>query len=278
MEQDLLALKSQLEGRVAEEVKKRMIGQRLLVQQAKMAAMGELLGIIAHQWKQPLAALSFVIGGFKRMSDKKELDFEKMEKLASQGKSLLGDLNTTLNDFRGFFRPEKNTTEFDIKVAIFESATLLSDSLKQNNIQLTLHCKRHQTTYLRKPDIKCCNQPTWKGVKNEFEQVIFNILSNARDAICERQRAGVIKSGCIEVEVDHLSEEIAHQIEIKIRDNGGGIPVEHLDKIFEPHFTTKADGHGSGIGLYLVKLVMENFGGKIFIHNVGPGAEFVIRL
>ncbi len=251
-EDALRKLNETLEERVAEELDKNREKDLLMIQQSRLAAMGEMIGNIAHQWRQPLNALALVLSNIKDAYQFNELNAGYLEQSVATGTRMIQKMSTTINDFRNFFLPDKEATEFSVLDQINEAISLVEASFKHSNIFI----------YLDAPeDIHLT------GFPNEYSQVLLNLLSNAKDAIIARG----VEQGRVEI----LVEQGAGQGVVLIRDNGGGVPEEILDKIFEPYFSTK---HlGTGIGLYMSKMIIErNMHGSIQVHNTGEGAEFVI--
>jgi signal transduction histidine kinase len=244
-----------LHNKVQQEVKKQRENEKLLIQQSKLAALGEMIGNIAHQWRQPISAISTIMMNIKWTAisagvDKKFLD-ERMEEANEQ----LEYMSRTIDDFRNFFKPDKAKSNFDMKNEIKKAYHILEESLKYHNINLQIAANSNIMVY---------------GYANEFSQVILNLLSNAKDVLIERD----IYNPKINIEVMQNDKEII----CKIFDNGGGIEENHLEKIFEPYFTTKSS-HGTGIGLYIAKEIIENhMNGKLHVENLQDGACFSISL
>ena len=189
----------------------------MLIQQSRQAAMGEMIGNIAHQWRQPLNALGLTIQKIKMYHDEDILTSQNLEKSVDKSKMLINKMSTTIDDFRDFFKTDKLKKEFNIKKAIDEVLNLIDGSLKNKNIQIDTSNVDEDIILL--------------GYKNELEQVLLNIINNAKDALVEHN----IKNPKIEIKV--LEEK--ENINIKIYDNAGGIHKDIINKIFEPYFTTK---------------------------------------
>ena len=239
-------------------VKKKLKFQEdILVQQSKMASMGEMIGNIAHQWRQPLNTLSLVIQKIKMYSDEDILTKKEIDKAVDKSKILINKMSSTIDDFRNFFKVDKAKKEFDISTAIDNTINLLDGSLKNSNILILKNYKDTNIIFL--------------GFINELEQVLLNIINNAKDALIENS----IKNSKINIKI--TKEQ--NNINIDIFDNAGGIPEDIKEKIFEPYFTTKEQGKGTGIGLYMSKMIIENnFNGKINVYNINDGANFKIIL
>lgn len=244
----------ELEKEIQEEVRKNREKDKLLFQQNKMAALGEMLGNISHQWRQPLMEISSL---FLPMEAKLHMDIslEKGEILESINKlnEITKYMSNTIDDFRDFFATDKEKIEFKLLDQINSTINIISGGLKANNIKLDIIIKKN---------------PTLIGYKNEYSQVLINIINNAKDILIERKR----KNPYIKISIYEEKENIITTIE----DNGGGIKVLPLEKIFDPFFTYEKIG-GSGLGLFMSKLIIEkNMNGKLSVENTLNGAIFKI--
>ena len=250
-------LNENLERKVEEEVSKRRDQEQLLILQSKLASMGEMIGNIAHQWRQPLNALGLILQNIKFSYDMEELDDEFMDKSIEKANSITTKMSTTIDDFRNFYVPNKSKELFILDEAIERTISLIDSTYKNYEIELI---KNNQ-----------CKDIRIFGYEGEFSQVILNILTNAKDALIEN---------CVEnkkVIIDVSQEN--NFINISIKDNAKGISLEIIDKIFEPYFSTKEEGKGSGIGLYMSKTIIENnMDGKIVVNNIENGVEFLIKI
>jgi len=245
---DTLSLK------VEQEVEKNLKKDKLLLQQSKLAAMGEMIGAIAHQWRQPLNTLAiklqFVVDDYEDgLVDKKYL-----ENHSSEGMKLVNFMSKTIDDFRNFFNIEKAKTTFDIKTKVLETTNILSSQLSKYDIKVEV----------------LGNTFDFYGHASEFQQVILNIVNNAKDALVEEE----IVNGVIKVDIKS-DKEYGYII---ISDNAGGIESSVYERIFEPYFTTKEQGKGTGLGLYMSKMIIEdNMQGELSAKNNKDGAEFMIK-
>ncbi len=246
-------LNETLEQRVSEEVAKNLAQEHLLIQQSRLAAMGEMVGNIAHQWRQPLNALGLLLANVKDANDFHELNTEMIDESVTTGQQLIQNMSNTIDDFRNFFRPNKAKQSFQPWDGIDKAIKLVAESFKVNGIEIVL--ERSEAT---------CEVI---GYPNEFSQVVLNALSNAKEAIVEKKRPGKVH---IQVETG------AGSATISIRDNGGGIPEDILPRVFDPYFTTKEKG--TGIGLYMSKMIMAHMDGDIVIRNIENGAEVLLTL
>lgn len=232
--------------------------EKILIQQSKMAMMGEMIGAIAHQWRQPLNSLGIMIQDVESSYEYGELDGEYIKSFRQKAMDKIHTMSKTIDDFRHFFSPNKKKEEFFIEDAIFESLNILDSQLKIHGINIVFDAgKNKKHSYV-------CH-------KNELKHVLLNILANAKDAILEKK----LRSSFIKISVDIVDDNLM----IKIEDSAGGIREDILNLIFDAHFTTKEEGKGTGIGLNMSKqIVEESMGGKISVSNTQNGAEFTVCL
>ncbi|MFT6818930.1 MAG: PAS domain S-box-containing protein [Myxococcota bacterium] len=253
-QQQLEELNRDLAIRVARGVDESRRKDQMMIVQSRHAGMGEMIGNIAHQWRQPLATLGMVLANLKAARECDELDEETMNRAIGKGNQLIQKMSTTINDFNNFFRPNKESIPFSARKQIIEAIALVASSFDDSNISIE---------YDRKANF------TLEGFPNEYSQVLLNLLSNAKSAI--------VSSGSTDGRVAIALESRAGFGCIILSDNGGGIPVESLDRIFEPYFSTKP--LGTGIGLYMSKMIVErSMKGSIVARNIEGGAEFTISV
>ena len=242
-----------LEHKVKEEIEKSRQKDKLLQQQSKLAAMGEMIGAIAHQWRQPLNALAIRIQNLEDDYEEGLIDRKFLNGFIKENMNIIKFMSKTIEDFRNFFAPSKEKQEFDVKTAIQKVVDIQKAQLTNHNIALEI-----------KGESFIIN-----GYESEFKQVILNIINNAKDAIIDDK----IENGKITVELNSSIKSI------KIKDNANGIPKEIKERIFEPYFTTKEEGKGTGIGLYMSKIIIEkNLGGTLELLDSDEGAVFEIRV
>ncbi|MFK5881793.1 MAG: ATP-binding protein [Sulfurospirillum sp.] len=243
---ELQELNRNLEIKIKQEVKKSREKDEIMFRQSRLAAMGEMIGNIAHQWRQPLNALGLIIQSFqtKRMLGV-ELDDKFIDNQVREGALLAENMSKTIDDFRNFFNPNKKRELFSIKSNIEKSAEILRVYFKKYSIDI---------------DIICVEDFKILGYPNEFSQVIVNLFSNSKDALIESNPD--IKL----IEVTICSDKMEGHIEVC--DNGGGIKEDVIDRIFEPYFTTKHKSAGTGIGLYMSEQIIEKqMGGEMVAQN-----------
>jgi len=254
--QELENLNTTLENKVKEELEKNREKEQLLVQKSKFIALGEMISNIAHQWRQPLSEISSILMYIKFKHSINKLDDKTMQVKAEEANKVLDYMSHTIDDFRNFFMPKKEKEEFYLYKVLDSVMRIVSSSLKSNKINVEINIDKNikLTTYL-----------------NEYEQVILNILKNAKDALIEKN----IKNPNIKITAYEESEYVV----LFIEDNAGGITVEPKGKIYEPYFTTKDGSNGTGIGLYMSKIIIDkNMKGKLRVRNTRHGAKFGIHV
>ncbi len=243
---ELEEINKNLEKRIKKAVEENRRKDKIMFQQSKLAAMGEMLQNIAHQWRQPLGSISLILQSIKLKNEMNKLTSEYIDKKTEEALILVDNMSKTIDDFKNFFRPDKTKKTFSIKECIYHSKQLVSHMLEKYKIQMDINIKKDITIL---------------GYKNELSHVCLNILNNAIDAL----KTSKVKDKKILIIVKKEKKDII----ISIIDNGGGIKEENLEKIFEPYFTTKLKDKGSGIGLYMAKQIIEkHMGGKIKAKNI----------
>ncbi|MEC8255722.1 MAG: ATP-binding protein, partial [SAR324 cluster bacterium] len=229
--------------------------QRQLVQSTKMAAVGEMLAMIAHQWRQPLSVIGMITSGLTLKVHMNKIDTaftDEIEKLQHQ----IRFLTRTIEDFRNFFRPNDKLESVQLGDIVTLTVKMFEPILNKSTIEV-------QTELIAVPPIRVH--------QGELQQVIMNLLKNAMDALVEKQpRLRQIKI--------RVGQTENHQI-LEVQDNAGGIDEEIIDRIFDPYFTTKGTLNGTGLGLYMSKLIVEeHLRGKLLVQNQDSGANFRIEL
>jgi PAS domain S-box-containing protein len=265
-------LNRMLEHKVAEEVKKNIEKDSIMMHQSRLAAMGAMISAIAHQWRQPLNALGLIIQDIKDADEYGELTKDYIDRSVKKSMNQIKFMSKTIDDFRNFFRPDKERQAFDIKLAAGDILSMLSAQLKSNNISYRLTCHEHNKTVEDFREIIPCDAFNIAGYPNEMKQVFMNIVNNAKDAILQRREEGLMPAGKKGLILFDFEKEGDKKV-IRITDNGGGIPQDIIDRIFDPYFTTKEQGRGTGIGLYMSKVIVEsNMGGRLSVRNFDGGA------
>jgi PAS domain S-box-containing protein len=253
---ELVELKKSLQNKVKKSVVEIREKEQLLLAQSRRAAMGEMIGNIAHQWRQPLSAVAAIVQDLEDAYDYNELDKEYLENSIEKSMEQLEYMSRTIDDFRNFFKPNNCKKEFSIKESMEKGVGFLEKSFFNNGIKLELNI-----------DDDCI----FSGFPNQFSQVILNILNNAKDALLENLKTDRNLS------IDCYKKN--DKIHIEISDNAGGINPEYINKIFDPYFSTKEQGKGTGVGLYMAKVIIEkHMNGSISATNTAEGAKFIITL
>ena len=226
----------------------------ILIQQNKLVSMGEMIANIAHQWRQPLNTLSLVLQKLQLYYKEDLLDTEKMDQSIYEAMELIHGMSETIEDFRNFFKPAKAIEEFSLEDAIEKSYIIIKPVLEKNNITLTINVPHRYFI---------------KGYKNEFFQVILNLLNNAVEALIMDN----IKVPIICINVWNNADDIV----IEVYDNANGIKGEDLDRLFDPYFTTKESG--TGLGLYMSRIIIEeHMHGELSVKSNYLGTTFLIKL
>ena len=227
-----------------------------LIQQGRLAALGEMINNIAHQWRQPLNNIGLIIQNLQFSFDSGNITHEELKKEIDTAMDVIMHMSRTIDDFRNFFREDKQKREFQIGTTIHNTLKFISATLSNQDIQV---------------DFEDDGGTIANGYQNEYAQVLLNILSNSRSACIERS----ITEPSIHIRV---TSENGRSV-VCIRDNCGGIDETILPKIFDPYFTTRSPDKGTGIGLYMSKVIIEqNMNGSLTARNTGDGAEFRIEV
>lgn len=287
-----------LQKTITEQIEQSRKKDQIMYQQARLASMGEMIQNIAHQWRQPLNSLIILIQNFKLKYDNGTLSKDIVQAQTQDALRIANNMSDTIENFRNFFQPHIKKKNFFICASIKDSIALIKPTLEQNNIQVFFEYEE---------DIEIF------GYENAFSQIVLNIIKNAQDALTQcaldfkqdsmhdlaqdssdfDTQSGIIQitlsrnSHCALTQSTQASET-ADCAQICIMDNGGGIKIPQIDKIFEPYFTTKHKSIGTGIGLYMAKQIIEKqMGGCIEVANSAwvakelnkecYGAKFMIR-
>jgi PAS domain S-box-containing protein len=243
-----------LELRVQNEIAKNEVKQQVMFWQSRLASLGQMLANIAHQWRQPLTELSLTLFNIKKASLKD--DVEGVSEYYNQSRVIIQNMSNTIEDFTNFFRPNKDKHYFDLTQSINESLHILDTLIKNEMIHVS---------------IKSVENIKILGIPNELSQVIINIIKNSKDAFV--QNSILIR----EININIKREEIFAIIEIQ--DNAGGIKEKELYKIFEPYFTTKHATQGTGLGLFMSKMICEQgFNGSLDVTSKKFTTTFSIKI
>jgi C4-dicarboxylate-specific signal transduction histidine kinase len=249
----LESLNRTLEGRIDAAVNELRQMDQTLIQQSRLAAMGEMINNIAHQWRQPLNVIGLLVQG---LPDCKERSPEDLDREIERIMEVILHMSQTIDDFRYFFRQDKIKTRFSANQAVRKTVDFVIPSLEDKGISIT---------------IRELNEVSVFGYSNEYAQVLLNLLSNAKDVLVERN----VANPAIVISISGQAECSV----VTITDNGGGISIEILPRIFDPYFSTKESSHGTGIGLYMSKIIIEqNMGGRLTARNIDDGVVFCIEV
>ncbi len=242
--------------RMEEALEKNRRHQLMILQQNRFSQKGEMLNMIAHQWRQPLNTLSLMVQTFVMKCHSGKADKAAIEAFSLSAKGVISQMSETIDDFQNFFRIDKKEVWFQVSEVVFHAVSIVKPVLEKEGILL---------------DVYCSDEISVKGFPNELGQAIVNIVINAKDALVRK------KSGMKHIQID--CKESASEVTVTISDSGGGIDKEILPHIFDPYFTTKQESHGTGVGLYMSRIIVEeHMHGKLEVSNRDGGAVFVIRL
>jgi len=237
-----------------------------MFQQSRLAVMGEMLSMIAHQWRQPLASIaanniaiktSLELEKYDLKDDKGREDFLNfLNKNLDKATLYMQDLSQTITNFSNFYKPDKEFQMIDITDVLLKAYNLVFDSLASDNIQVEFSLESNHKVMMH---------------ENEFTQVVLNIINNAKDQFLHNN----IENPTINIST-YIQNDLLY---IDISDNAGGIKEEALDKIFDPYYSTKLEKNGTGLGLYMSKVIIKDYhGGDIYAKNIENGAIFTIKI
>ena len=245
-ESELLILK------VQEEEKKSKFQEEMIREQSRLAQMGEMISMIAHQWRQPLSAIAAASGSLQLKAKRDKLDKETAIEIGKKIKGFSQHLSETIDDFRNFFKTNKQEDETSFEKVLTSVLDIIEGSLKKNRIEL---------------NIKIQSTESFKTFENELKQVVLNLIKNAEDALVDNK----IQNPYIDIFITNKS--------FTIKDNAGGIAQDIIGRIFDPYFSTKTKKDGTGLGLYMSKMIIEDHCmGKLEVSNETTGAKFKITL
>ncbi len=239
-------------------IKEKRKHQEFVIQQSKLAEIGEVFSSIAHQWKSPLVEIATIAQ--EKLYDEEGEVKEEDDKFVNDIMFQVKYMTETINSFQKFIMPSTHKIVFDINESVEEMLEIIRHNMKYNYIDVHVNVKPNTNLMIL-------------GYKNELMQTLLNIVNNAKESIIKEKSKDKISQGVININIKNIN----NKVQIDISDNGGGIPQKYINQIFEPYFTTKKDGHG--IGLYMAKLIIEDkIGGTINASNTKDGAIFTIQL
>lgn len=252
----LVEVNNTLEYRIRETVAEMRRKDAILIQESRLSAMGEMISNIAHQWRQPLNNIGLIVQSLQLAFKANDLTVEELDADIADAMNVLQQISATIDDFRNFFRHEREPSTFCVNEVVVRSLSMAGSSLKSCGIGIAME---------EQPDV------TAQGYPNEYAQAFLNIIMNARDALLDRH----VHEPLITI---RISEEKGRSVVI-IRDNGGGISGDVLPKIFDPYFSTKLQGKGSGVGLYMAKMIIEkHMYGRLTVHSAEDWSEFRVEV
>jgi signal transduction histidine kinase len=253
-EEELHSLNENLSMKVQNGIDEGKQKDKKILEQAKLARIGSMISMIAHQWRQPLTELSGILMELETATRFKKVNEKHILGAIERSDKMIQFMSNTIDDFRNFYRPDKVKEEFLVSNSCKNAINIIGATLKNFNIKLNVNVENDKKIY---------------GYPTEFSQVILNILSNAADILVEKS----IKNPQIDLNID--TKGILSIITIK--DNAGGIAQKNQELIFDPYFSTKDSSKGTGLGLYISKLIVErNMGGELSVYNDDKGAVFKI--
>ncbi len=267
-------VQEELKSKVKEEIEKNRQKDAFIIQQNKLASMGGMLGSIAHQWRQPLNNVQLILHFIRDNCGQKKFSQEILRDYIHRAKTQIEYMSQTIDDFRNFYKPSKSKNNFSLEESIKTTLKLVEDQFYNNDIEIELFCKE---------------KIILNSYENELKQSILNILNNAKDAILQRREKENFEAMIdivIKKVVGSKVKDIIKNFDskknfaiISIKNNGGNIDERVIDRIFEPYFTTKFETQGTGIGLYMSKVMIEkNLKGKISVKNIPNGVDFELIL
>lgn len=253
---DLQVLNDSLRRRIDQEVQKNREKDKMMIAQSKQATMGEMISMIAHQWRQPITSIGLLSSSMRLDAEFDDLKKNDVISITTQIDDQVQYLSRTIDDFRNYFKPNKMSEKFELKTLFKEVGSMSSHFLDSNGIKLEIYSGEDLAI---------------KSLKSELMQVMVNIVNNAKDALLERKvQNPVIK---LEATLDHKG------VIVVIKDNAGGIKEDVAERVFEPYFSTKSAKNGTGLGLYMAKTIIEeHLKGVISTFNDEEGAIFVLKL
>ena len=249
-------LNATLEARIREEVVKNRRQEQMMLQKMRMAQMGEMLSMIAHQWRQPLNAIGITAANMELNALRGHSNSADVAKASQDIATYVRHLSGTIEDFRNFFQPDRERTETTYDALIDSVMEIIKPSIleKQIDVIVKLECRDTFTTYV-----------------NEVRQVVLNLVKNAEDVLVERT--------VVHPRITIATYRAGATYVLSVGDNGGGVPEAVMERIFEPYFSTKNRKNGTGLGLYMSKIIVEEHcEGTLTVENGTEGALFTMRL
>jgi len=255
-EEKLQTLNQTLSHKVKEGVEDGKKKDKAILQQSKLARMGSMISMIAHQWRQPLTELSGILMELETATRFKKVDEKHLLKSIEKSDKMIEFMSNTIDDFRNFYKPDKKKETFFVLDACNKAIYLVKASLSQSSIDFQINVENDKQIF---------------GYPTEYSQVILNLISNAKDVLIEKNISN--PKIILSIQTRGLLSIVT------VQDNAGGIKEENFDLIFDPYFSTKDSSKGTGLGLYISKLIIErNMGGELSVENDENGAIFQIMI
>ncbi|WP_081646856.1 cache domain-containing protein [Limisalsivibrio acetivorans] len=271
---ELEMLNRNLEKTVEVETEKRRKNESLLFEQSKFASIGQMISAIAHQWRQPINALGLYIQDLEDSYELGELDREYIDSMTESCMHLIMYMSKTIDDFRNFYITNDSPADLDILKHIYESSSLVYAQMESKDVKLLIDSGIGAVPYRRTSKTDEESDFKVRGIPGEFKQVVINILHNSIEAITKYRKKGDIRVGEIVIAVSRDNGDII----VSFSDNGGGIPENIMSMIFDPYFTTKGEGEGTGIGLFMSRIIVEkHMNGRMKAENSERGAVITLR-
>ena len=243
-----------LEKKIKEEVEKNREKDKMIFHKTKMAAMGEMIANIAHQWRQPLAIVNVKNAILKEKNNQNKLTKEDLNQYIDEIEVNILHMSQTIYDFLSYFNPNKTKENFAILEAVEKATFIIQQTILKNNIKVSIDINKEFRTY---------------GFREEYIQVLISIITNSIQALNGKEQKKIY------IKAFKNNDKIT----LEIVDTAGGISSEILDRVFEPYFTTKHQSQGTGLGLYIAKMIIENsMDGTLSVKNTKKGAKFIITV
>lgn len=275
---EVVHYRKSLEDMVESEIAKRREKEQMLIHQSRVATLGEMVGTVAHQWKQPLTSLSLELANIQDDFELGQIDNTDVQKRLNKAQEVIRYMSQTVEDFRRLFRVSHTKEKFSLLQSTIAALKIFDAQLRSRDIET--HFSFHEKNSVPREISLEENPETYPSVEvigfsSEYQQVVMNLLSNARDAILERKKMESTFHGELSLSI----EVTGNTAKLIVEDNGQGIPRELGDKIFDAYFTTKDTDAGTGIGLYMSRTIVEkNLGGRIYFDDIPQGARFTLEI
>ncbi|MBV6340955.1 sensor histidine kinase, partial [Candidatus Magnetobacterium casense] len=255
---ELMTLNAELHKIIQDEVEKNRRNDQIMYEQSRHIAMGELLFNIAHQWRQPLCSIGLMVQDIEDAYRFKALDAAYIENSSKAIMKELLYLSNTIDEFKVFYAGNNEKTRFNLSETVHRVLSVMTDYFRSRKVAV---------------EVDIDNRINMDGYVNEFSQVFLNILTNIRDVFERRQVANAV------VKIVSYRQPQTGKVILTLTDNGGGIDNNIIGRIFDPYFTTKDKSRGTGLGLYIARVIIENnMHGTITATNTADGCLFRIEM